>query len=143
MTTITYKIKKHKELKSSKSSNLPITGKKFFFLSGFFFSRTLKTHRTAGEGREPSFIPFYHFHLVSNIQTFISNFACEMTITYFLLHRLYLPDCYSMRFTTLSNYHLTDWWCDVSFCLFTWWFDTEIDTRNRWSYISKSYISKK
>ena len=37
-------------------------------------------------------------------------------------HRLYLPNCYSMRFTTLSNYHLIDWWCDVSFCLFTWWF---------------------
>ena len=23
-------------------------------------------------------------------------------------HRLYLPNCYSMRFTTLSNYHLID-----------------------------------
>ena len=59
-------------------------GKKhcFFFLSGFL-SQTLTTHRTAGEGRGPSFIPLYHFHLLTNIQTFICNFACEMTITYF------------------------------------------------------------
>ena len=28
---------------------------------------------------------------------------------------MYLPDCYSMRFTTLSNYHLIDWRCGVSF----------------------------
>ena len=36
---------------------------------------------------------------------------------------MYLSDCYSMRFTTLWNYHLIDWWCDVNFCLFTWWFE--------------------
>ena len=28
-----------------------------------------------------------------------------------------------MRFTTLSNYYLIDWWCDVDFCLFPCWFD--------------------
>ena len=75
----------------------------FFFYQGFL-SRTLTTHRTAGEERGPSFIPLYHSHPLTSIQTFICNFACEMTITYF--NRLYLPDCYSMRFTTLSNYHL-------------------------------------
>ena len=52
------------------------------FLSGFS-SQTLAIHRTAGEGRVPSFIPLYHFHPFTNIQTFICNFACEMTITYF------------------------------------------------------------
>ena len=87
-------------------------------------SRTLTIHRTAGKGREPFFIPFYQLHWLTNIQTFICNFACEMTITYFQSHRLYLPDCYSMKFTTLSNYHLIEWWCEVSFCLFTRWFDT-------------------
>ena len=35
-----------------------------------FLSRTLTTHRTAGEGRGPSFIPLYHFHPLTNIQTF-------------------------------------------------------------------------
>ena len=84
----------------------------FFFYQGFL-SRTLTTHRTAGEERGPSFIPLYHSHPLTSIQTFICNFACEMTITYF--NRLYLPDCYSMRFTTLSNYHLVGWWCDVTF----------------------------
>ena len=38
----------------------------FFFYQGFL-SRTLTTHRTAGEGRGPSFIPLYHFHLLTNI----------------------------------------------------------------------------
>ena len=54
----------------------------FFFYQGFL-SQTLTTHRTAGEGRGPSFTPLYHFHPLTNIQTFICNFVCEMTITYF------------------------------------------------------------
>ena len=54
----------------------------FLFYQGFF-SRTLTTHRTAGERRGQSFIPLYHFHPFTNIQTFICNFACEMAITYF------------------------------------------------------------
>ena len=113
-----------------------------FFLSGFSFTVTDdSTHRTAGKGRGSFFISLYHFHRFTNIQTFICNFAFEMTITYFQLHRLYLPDCYSMKFTTLSNYHLIDWWCEVSFCLITWWFDSRIlgfgysnlDTGNPWT----------
>ena len=54
----------------------------FFFLSGFS-SQILKIHRTAGEGRRPSFIPLYHFQPLTNIETFICNVACEMTITHF------------------------------------------------------------
>ena len=80
----------------------------FFFFYQDFLTWTLKTHRTAGEGRGLSFIPLYHFHSLKNIQSFICNFACEMAITYFQSHHLYLPDCYLMRFTTLWNYHLTD-----------------------------------
>ena len=56
--------------------------KTFFFLSGFS-SQTLTIHRTAGERRGPSFIPLYHCHLLTNIETFVCNFAYEMTITYF------------------------------------------------------------
>ena len=55
----------------------------FFFFYQDFLSQTLATHRTAGEGRGPSINPLYHFHPLTNIQTFICNFACEMTITYF------------------------------------------------------------
>ena len=54
----------------------------FFFLSGFS-SQTLTIHRTAGEGRGPSFIPLCYFHPLTNIETFTCNFACEMSITYF------------------------------------------------------------
>ena len=80
-----------------------------------FLSQTLAIHRTAGEGRGPSFIPLCHFHLLRNLQTFICNFACEMTIAHFYLHPRYFPDCCLMRFTTLLNYHLSDWWCNVNF----------------------------
>ena len=54
----------------------------FLFYQGFL-SQTLMIHRTAWEGRGLSFIPLYHFHPLTNIETFICNFACEMTITYF------------------------------------------------------------
>ena len=54
----------------------------YIFYQGFL-SRALMTHRTAQEGKGPSFILCYHFHPLMNIQTFICNFACDMTITYF------------------------------------------------------------
>ena len=54
----------------------------FFFYQGFL-SQTLTIHTTAGEGRGSSFIPLYQFHPLTNIHTFVCNFACEMTITYF------------------------------------------------------------
>ena len=40
-------------------------------------------HWKAGGGRRPYFIPLCHFHPLTNIQSFICNFACEMTTTYF------------------------------------------------------------
>ena len=102
-----------------------------FFYQGFL-SRTMATHRTAGEVGEPFFIPLYLFCPLTNIQTFVCNFACEMTITYFWSHPLNLSNCYSMRFTTWSNYHLIDWWCEVRLCLFTWWFDTRFLLQQFW-----------
>ena len=53
-----------------------------FFLSGFSFTDNDDSQGSRG-GRGPSFILLYHFHPLTNIQTFICNFACEMTITYF------------------------------------------------------------
>ena len=47
----------------------PVANKVFFFYQGFL-SRILTTHRTAGKGRAPSFIPLYNFHPLTNIQTF-------------------------------------------------------------------------
>ena len=54
----------------------------FFFLSGFY-SQTLTIHMTAGDRRGPSFIPFCRFYPLTKIETFICEFACDMTITYF------------------------------------------------------------
>ena len=54
----------------------------FFFLSGFSLTDTDNSQDS--RGREGTFfIPLYHFHLLTNIQTFMCNFAREMTITYF------------------------------------------------------------
>ena len=89
-----------------------------FFLSGFSFTDTNNSWQSW-----TSFIPLYHLHPLKNIQTFIDNFACEMTTTYFWSHRSYLPDFYSMRFTTLSYYHLIDWlMMKCSFVYFMIWF---------------------
>ena len=43
-----------------------------FFLSRFS-SQTLTIHRTAGEERGPSFIPLYHFHPLTNIETLFAT----------------------------------------------------------------------
>ena len=90
----------------------------FFFYQGFL-SQTLTIHRTAGEGRGPSFIPLYHFHPLTNIETLICNFACEMNII--ILNR---NACVYQAATLwdLPTYGITiwliEWWCNV--CLFTW-----------------------
>ena len=66
-----------------------VTAPSFDFILNFFFyqdflSGTLTTHRTPGKERRPSFIPLYHFHSLTNIQTFICNFACVMTIIFLI-----------------------------------------------------------
>ena len=51
----------------------------YFFLSGISFADTDNSQTS----REREGILLYHFHPLTNMQTFICNFACEMTITYF------------------------------------------------------------
>ena len=50
-----------------------------FFSIRVFFHGHWRLTGQQGKGGEPSFIPLYHFHPLTNIQTFICNFACEMT----------------------------------------------------------------
>ena len=52
------------------SKNIKTLNGLFFIYQGFL-SRTLTTHRTAGEGRRPSFIPLYYFLQLTNIQTIL------------------------------------------------------------------------
>ena len=84
----------------------------FFFCQGFF-SRTLTTHRAAGEGRGPSFIPLYPFqpHVRWLSRIFNRNACIYQTAT-----RWDVPP-----------YRITIWLIDdvtLSFCLFTWWFES-------------------
>ena len=97
----------------------------FFSIRVFFHRHWQLTHRTAGEGRGPSFIPLYHFHLwLTNIQTFICNSACMWDGYYIFLiamlvfTRLLLDEIYQLiKF-------LFDWlmmWYWFSFvCLLIW-----------------------
>ena len=80
----------------------------FFFLPGFS-SQTLTIHRTAGEGRGPSFIPLYHFHPLTNIATFIFQFfekvfifqkicfKVELLETFVISSGRHLKTCRSLR----------------------------------------------
>ena len=64
---------------------LDMKGTRFlvFFLSGFSFTETDDSQDSRErKGGGTSFISLYHFHLLTNIQAFICNFTCEMTITY-------------------------------------------------------------
>ena len=87
---------------------------RLFFSYQDFLSQTLKIHRTAGEGKGPSFIPIYHFHLLTNTQTFICNLGCEMThiflITRLAFSRLLLDEIYHLIELTILS---IDWWCNV------------------------------
>ena len=55
----------------------------FFFPSiRIFFHRYWQDTAGKGKGRGPFFIPLYHFHLLTNSQTFICNFPCQMICIY-------------------------------------------------------------
>ena len=102
----------------------------FFFYLGYL-SRTLTTHRTA---RDPSIfystlaLPPAHEHSEICLQLCMwDDYRISFNRTaciYQTATRLDLPP--------LSNNHLTYWWCEVSFCLFTWWFDTRFLLQQPW-----------
>ena len=71
----------------------------------------------------PSFIPLYHFHALTNIQTFICNFTHER-----LSHVCNLNACIYQTATwwDLPPYQITIWLIDnviLIFCLLTCWID--------------------
>ena len=72
-------------MKRLKSISVPIRihcQKNIFCSIRVFFHRHWRFTWQQGERGGPSFIPLYHFHPLTNIETFICNFGCEMTITY-------------------------------------------------------------
>ena len=90
---------------ANKGCKWKIPANNFFFYQGF-----LHRHwRFTGQQGKGGDHLLFHSTTSTRWRTLGHLFACEMTITYFWSQRLCLPDCYSMRFTTLSNYHLNDW----------------------------------
>ena len=91
-----------------------IYSKFFFFYYQSFLSQTLTIHRTAGQWRGSLFVSIYHFHLLTNIQTFICNFGCEVTSRIFRVRSYMRGKMNSYRFRDFKPA-----WKQV---LFTWSF---------------------
>ena len=80
----------------------------FFFYQGFL-SRTLTTHRTAGDARGSSFIRLYHFHLLRNIQRLFATLHVR-----WLSHIFNRTTCICQTATSwdLPSYRNTIWLID-------------------------------
>ena len=78
-------------------------------------------------------LPLYHEHSDIYLQ-----FCMRDDYHIILIAWLNLPGCYSMKFTTLSNCHLIDWWCEVRFvCLLDYltlgFCYSNLDRGSRWT----------
>ena len=102
-----------------------------FFFYQVFLSKTLTILRTAEERSGPSFLPLYHIHPLTSIQTFLCNFACEVIVTCF--------NCTTCIYQTATRWDLPPyritiwliyWWCNV--CLFTWWIESRFLLQRFW-----------
>ena len=82
------------------------------FFSGFSFYGHWRLTGQQGKGRD-------HFLFYSTTSTRSRTFRHCLQLCMW-------DDCCSVRFTNLSNYHLIDWWFEISFYLFTWWFGSRI-----------------
>ena len=105
-----------------------------------FFHKHWRFTGQKGKRRGPRFINLYHFHRLAKFEILLWNFACGMTATYFLSRSFVSTRLLLNGVCNLLNYYLTDQWCNVIFCLFTWWFDSrfllqKFDTGNCWIWI--------
>ena len=98
------------------------SSKFFFFLSSFFFTNIDYSNDSSGKEGTIfySTLPLPPVHEHSDIYLQL----CMWDNYHVFLIATLLPDWYSMRFTTLSNYHLIDWL--MMQCLFVYlmiWFE--------------------
>ena len=121
-------------LGSDSLSQRELSENAFSFSYKGFLSRTLTTHRAGGEGRGPSFIPTTYTHS----WTFRHLFATLHVRCYHVF--LIAPLVFTrLLLDELSNYHLIDWWYDVSFfvCLLgdlsLAFLSQQFETENRWT----------
>ena len=103
----------------------------FFFLSGFSFTDTDDSQDS--RGREGtifhSTLPLPPAHEHSDIYLQL----CMRWLSHiFNRNACIYQTAIRWDFPTLSNDHLIDWWCEVCFSLFTWWFDTRFLLQQSW-----------
>ena len=112
------------------NQNTKIDG--FFFLPEFSFTDTDNSQDS--KGREEiifySTLPLPPAHEHSDIYFQLCMWD---DFDIFLIATLVFTRLLFDEITTLSNYHLIDWECDVNFfCLFTWWFDSSFFVTAVW-----------
>ena len=96
-----------------------------FLLEIFFFHGHSRLTRQQGKGGDNIFVTLYHFHPLTNSQTFIFKLCMWDDYHIFLIAplvftRLLLDEIYDL----IELIDLIDWWSDFVFRLFTCWFDS-------------------
>ena len=102
-----------------------------FFSVRVFFHGHWRLMRQQGKGED-------HFLFHSTTSTRSRTFRHLFATLHVRWHHIFLiaPLVFTRllldEIFTLSNYHLIDWWCEVCFSLFTWWFDTRFLLQQSW-----------
>ena len=97
----------------------------FFFYQGFL-------SRQQGKGGD-----HFLFHSTTSTRSRTSTHLFATLHVRWLSHNFNRNACIYQTatrwdFTSLSNYHLIDWWCEVCFSLLTRWFDTRFLLQQSW-----------
>ena len=111
----------------------------FFFSIRVFFKGTVDSQDRRGKGGGPSFIPLYHFHPLTNIETF-------STLHVRWPSRIFNRNACVYQTATrwdLPPYQITiqviDWWCNVCLLELILGFVTAFDIGKRWIWTHIDY----
>ena len=84
---------------------------RIFFFSQAFLSRTLKNHRTAGDGRGPSIILLYRFHPLTNIQIFAT--LQVRWLSHILRWLSHIFNCNACIYQASTRWDLPPYWITI------------------------------
>ena len=86
----------------------------YSFLLRFFFA-DIDNSQESRKRKGLIFVPLYHFHPLTNIQTFVALIVRWLPRIF--IESQVSPACYSMRFTTLEDCRFIDWRWNLIFIL--------------------------
>ena len=82
---------------------------KYFFSIRVFFTDTDNSQDSRGREATIFYSILLHPPAHKHWDIYLQLRMWDDYHIFLIAQHLYLPDCYSMRFTTLSNYHWSDW----------------------------------